>query len=145
MKRLMIVDDEIDFLNTLTKLLVQRDSQLAVTVAFSAEDAIKKLEVMPADILITDLKLPRMNGLELSEVVRTRWPQTAIIIMTAYGTDDVIKSAFTSGAMFYIEKPFKIENLHNMIRMSDMKKHDKTGINKGNPVQTPLGKQQGMV
>lgn len=145
MKRVIIVDDEIEFANNLAKLLIQQTPQLAVTVADSAEEAMKKFEELPADILITDLKLPKMNGLELSQAVSARWPNTAIIVMTAYGTEDVIKSAFIVGALFYIEKPFKIEKLSNMIRMADLKKQGKAVMNKDTSGRLQVNKQQGII
>jgi DNA-binding NtrC family response regulator len=64
-------------------------------------------------------------------------------MMTAYGTEEIIKAAFTTGALFYIEKPFKIENLANMIKMAGLKKVQKPVLKQtalSNPPYHPLVK-----
>ncbi|MCL4467789.1 MAG: response regulator [Deltaproteobacteria bacterium] len=128
MKKVIIVDDEVQFASNVARTLQGMDNQLQVTAVKSSEDALKELENSPVNIVITDMKLPAMSGIKLAEVIKNRWPDVAIIMMTAYGTEDVIKMAFTSGAMFYIEKPFKIENLANMIKMAGFKKTKTTAL-----------------
>jgi two-component system NtrC family response regulator len=143
MKRVIIVDDEIQFAANVAKVLQTTNDQLSVIAVQSSEDALKELENSPVDIVVTDIKLPVMSGLKLAEVIRNRWPEIAIIMMTAYGTEEIIKAAFTTGALFYIEKPFKIENLANMIKMAGLKKVQKPVLKQtalSNPPYHPLVK-----
>ena len=122
MKKVIIVDDEVQFAANVARTLQGMDDKLMVTSVRSSEDALIELGNSHVDVVITDIKLPAMSGIKLAEIIKNSWPDVAIIMMTAYGTEDVIKMAFTSGAMFYIEKPFKIENLANMIKMAGLKK-----------------------
>ncbi len=133
MKKVIIVDDEIQFASNVAQVLQTTNDQLRVTAFKSSEDALKELESSPVDIVVTDIKLPVMSGLNLAGIIRNRWPEIAIIMMTAYGTEEIIKTAFSTGALFYIEKPFKIENLANMIKMAGLKK-----IQKPVPKQTTV-------
>ncbi len=141
MKSVIIVDDQINFAIDIAKLLQEGNDQLRVTGVKSAEEAIKQLENSPVDIVVTDIKLPNMSGLNFAQTISIKWPNTAIIIMTAYGAEDVIKSAFNAGALFYIEKPFKIEKLANMVKMASLKKQEKTGAVKNKTAEIGLGKQ----
>lgn len=141
MKSVIIVDDQINFAIDIAKLLQEGNEQLRVTGVKSAEEAIKQMENSPVDIVVTDIKLPNMSGLNFAQAIRIKWPSTAIIIMTAYGAEDVIKSAFNAGALFYIEKPFKIEKLANMVKMASLKKQGKTGAVENKTAKIGLGKQ----
>lgn len=143
MKRIIIVDDDMNFASSIAESLVEHDSQLSITVADSAEEAVRQMENLPVSVMVTDIKLPNKDGLSLAGTVKDRWPDTVIIIMSAYGAEDVIKSAFTAGAMFYIEKPFNAENLGNMIKMAGLKRHAKPVMNGDNVVKLQVHKQPG--
>ncbi len=141
MKKVIIVDDEIGFAKDTARLLQIGNDQLSVSAVSSAEEAMRQMAEAPADVIIVDVKLSDMNGLTLMGLIRENWPSTAIIAMTAYGAEDVIKRAFSAGAMFYIEKPFKAENLGSMIRMVELKKQSKTSAGKGNVINLRIPKQ----
>ncbi|MGB9736584.1 MAG: response regulator [bacterium] len=121
MKNVMIVDDEIQFAEHVARTLQEMDEQLSVIAVKSGEEALKELENRHIDIVITDVKLPVMDGVKLAEIIKSKWPNVSIIMMTAYGTDETVKLAFHTGALFYIEKPFKIESLNNMIRIAGLR------------------------
>jgi|YelNatPaOPRAMG01_1025707.scaffolds.fasta_scaffold39618_2 DNA-binding NtrC family response regulator len=121
MKKVLIVDDEIQFAENVAKLLEETNEQLTTKAVTSSEEALRELENEHADIVVTDIKLPVMDGIKLAEVIKNKWPHIPVIMMTAYGADEVVKSAFKIGALFYIEKPFKIEHLNNMIMMASLK------------------------
>lgn len=142
MKSVIIVDDEISFARDIAKLLQEGNDQLRVIAVKSAEEAIKQMESSPVDIVVTDIKLPNMSGIDFAQAIKARWLNTAIIIMTAYGAEDVIKSAFNAGALFYIEKPFKIEKLGNMVKMASLKKQEKTVAVKNETAKTGIEKHQ---
>ncbi|MCL4557373.1 MAG: response regulator [Deltaproteobacteria bacterium] len=141
MKKVMIVDDEIGFAGDIARLLQAGNDQLSVSAVGSGGEAIQQMTALPADVIVTDIKLPDMSGLDLAGLVKERWPATAIIVMTAYGAEDVIKSAFAAGAMFYIEKPFNAENLGSMIKMAGLKKQSRTSVGKDNVVDLQAHKQ----
>lgn len=78
-----------------------------VRLAGSGEEAYQQLEKAPVDIVLCDVRMPEMNGLELLKQIKTRYPSTAVIIMTAFADSYSIKDALLHGADEYITKPFK--------------------------------------
>ncbi len=133
MKKVIIVDDEIYFAANVAKALQQMSGDLQVMAVKNNEDALKELENSHVDIVVADIKLPAMSGVKLAETIKTRWPDVAVIMMTAAGTEEIVKLAFNTGALFYIEKPFRIENLGNMIAMAGLKKIKKTVLKQPQP------------
>ena len=102
---ILIVDDE-EMMRTLLNRILSREGYKIR----SAEDGVVALEVLKAekvDIVISDMKMPRMNGFELLKIVKKEYPQIGVIIMTAYGDTYTVKDALLLGADEYITKPFK--------------------------------------
>ena len=102
---ILIVDDEEMMRTLLNRILSQEGYKIR-----SAEDGVVALEVLKAekfDIIISDMKMPRMNGFELLKIVKKEYPQIGVIIMTAYGDTYTVKDALLLGADEYITKPFK--------------------------------------
>jgi DNA-binding NtrC family response regulator len=118
----LIVDDE-DATRTLCQDVVT-DSGLRTRTASTTEQALEILDQMPVDILITDLRVPQIGGLELLKRVRTSYPQTAVLVLTQYGTIESAVEATRLGAADYITKPFHIPELRSkldrMIRLLDV-------------------------
>jgi CheY-like chemotaxis protein len=110
-KRILIVDDEQSILNALAQVLTIVDSNITVDVASSAEQALTALNTKEVDVVITDLMLPQMNGLDLSKAIREKSPQTKLILMTAYGNEFIQQQAQHNGCLAYIEKPFEIDQI----------------------------------
>ena len=106
---IMIVDDE----------MIVRESFLhwfervghRVEVAASGFEALEKLESFPFDVLFVDIKMPGMNGIELLEKVKGKYPDTIVVIITAYGSIESAVTAMKMGASDYLLKPFKPEQL----------------------------------
>ncbi len=101
----LIVDDE-EMMRTLLEKILAREGYKILT----AEDGVAALEVLNAhevDLVISDMKMPRMNGFELLKHIKQEYPQTGVIIMTAYGDTYTVKDALLLGADEYITKPFK--------------------------------------
>ena len=101
----LIVDDEEMMRNLLNKILSREGYRIS-----SAEDGQAALETMgqeKIDIVISDMKMPRMNGFELLKVIKQKFPEVGVIIMTAYGDTYTVKDALLLGADEYITKPFK--------------------------------------
>ncbi len=121
MTKILIIDDEVYFANNISKLLNANDRSLEVFAVYSAEGALKQLEKAQFDIVITDIKMPNMDGISLVEIMKKKYPQTVVIVMTAYGSKEVMESAFNIGSLLYIEKPFKVEKLENLITLARKK------------------------
>jgi two-component system, response regulator, stage 0 sporulation protein F len=102
---ILAVDDEPVMRSLLNKILT-RDGYM-VLVAAGGREAMDILERQRVDIVVSDLKMPEIDGLELLRMVKERYPQVAIIMMTAYGDTYTVKDALLLGADEYITKPFK--------------------------------------
>jgi len=118
----LIVDDE-DATRSLCHDVVT-NSGLRTRTASTTEQALEILDQMPVDILITDLRVPQIGGLELLKRVRASYPQTAVLVLTQYGTIESAVEATRLGAADYITKPFHIPELRckldRMIRLLDV-------------------------
>jgi DNA-binding NtrC family response regulator len=115
MKTVLIVDDEESILSVITEYLAMRDEELAL---LTATDGKKAMEIMQSsasiDLVITDLRMPVMDGFELIRYMAVRHPETPVIAMS--GTDPGRVEALDIGNPFrYIEKPFLFEDLAMMV------------------------------
>lgn len=114
MAKILIVDDEANLRKVLRTLLAQDGHQPhAVADGFAALDFLKHHEL---DLVITDLKMPQMTGLELLHQVQKLRPGLPVILITAHGTVDTAVSALKNGAFDYITKPFEREELKIAVR-----------------------------
>ncbi len=104
MANLLIVDDELGMRQFLTHLL-QREGH-AVRVAESGVQALEELRKNPADLIISDIKMPDMNGIELLKAARELLPEVEVIMMTAFASVDTARDAFLLGAYDFVQKPF---------------------------------------
>ena len=117
MKRILIVDDEPTILLTLDHLLNGKDSM--VITSSRIEEAEEALSRYNFDLVIADIRLSGMygiEGLELLSYVKEKNPSTEVIIMTAYGSDEIREDAYRRGAFFYYEKPIDITHLTGKIQ-----------------------------
>lgn len=112
-RRVLVVDD----LEDVRRLIVQVLSREQYTLfeAANGREALKRLQEQPVDLLITDLKMPEMGGLELLEQVHSLYPDTDIIVLTAYGTIQSAVQAMQRGARDYLTKPFDIHELREKV------------------------------
>ena len=108
-----VVDDEAVIREVLEKIL--KKGGFNVAIVNSAKMALNHLKSHRINLLISDIKMPEMSGLELLKMVKLRHPEIAIIIMTAYGDSYSVKDALLMGADEYITKPFKAEELSLVI------------------------------
>jgi len=119
---ILIVDDEDSTRNLCRDVIT--DSGLRTRVASTTEQALEILEQWPVEILITDLRVPQMGGLELLKRVRQDFPQTAVLVLTQYGTIESAVEATRLGAADYVTKPFHIPELRSkidrMVRLLDV-------------------------
>jgi two-component system response regulator HydG len=109
----LIVDDE-DSTRDLCRDVVS-ESGLRTRSAATTEEALDILDQWPVEILITDLRVPQLGGLELLKRVRENFPHTAVMVLTQYGTIESAVEATRLGAADYITKPFHIPELRSKI------------------------------
>ena len=114
-KRLLIVDDEETLTFSLYQSFINAPVDCEVLTAATAEEALQKLETGPFDLVITDIAMPGMDGLELLHWIKRKYPQTKVIVITAYGSDERQERAYQLGAERYIEKPFDIKELKSLV------------------------------
>jgi two-component system, NtrC family, response regulator PilR len=109
MANILIVDDEQGMRQLLSLVFGRADHQ--VRAAESGAKALEMLRREPADLIISDVKMPDMNGIELLRAVREFLPETAVVMMTAFATVDTAREAFKLGADDFIQKPFDVDEL----------------------------------
>lgn len=112
--KILIVDDEPDICRALEFLLKKED--YAVSAVHSGEEAIKKLKEESFDVVLTDLKMGRVDGLAVLEKAKETSPDMAVIIMTAFASIESAVEAMKKGAVDYIVKPFLNEEIRLTIR-----------------------------
>ncbi len=106
---ILIVDDEPLMRLSMTDAL--KASGYEVTAAATGNEGLEKFDLDPAEILITDLRLPGMSGLELLQASKQRSPNTEVIVITAHGSVETAVGAMKLGAYDYITKPFQMDEL----------------------------------
>ena len=102
---ILVVDDEVMMRDLMMRILT-RDRYQVVT-AEDGRAALEALRQQKIDLIVTDMKMPRMNGFELLRIVKKEYPEIALIMMTAYGDTYTVKDALLLGADEYLIKPFK--------------------------------------
>jgi len=104
MPRILVVDDEVSILNTL-EILLRREG-FEVSVAKSGREALERFEESPPDVVLTDIRMPGVTGLDLLAQIRERDPETPVILMTAQASLQSAVQAVNQGAFYYLQKPF---------------------------------------
>ena len=116
--KILIVDDDNGTLNAVKVGLLSKGHE--ALIAGSGEEALKIIKARksgaePLDLLLTDLRMPKMDGLRLIRAARKIMPDIKAILMTAYGDDNVKKKTRALGQCGYLDKPFRPETLIKMI------------------------------
>ncbi len=103
MPRILVVDDStLDRL--LARRLLEKDPELILTEAIDGTDALRQMELFVPDAVITDLQMQPMDGLQLVETVRRKYPFVPVVLMTAHGSEEVAAQALQAGAANYVPK-----------------------------------------
>jgi len=108
--RILIIDDEKDML-LLLKRIISEESDHDVVTESDPFKGLGRFKESGADLVITDLKMPKMDGIKLLEGVKKIDPNVSVVIMTAYGTIETAVEAIRKGAYDYITKPFRRERI----------------------------------
>ena len=111
--RILIVDDETDTGEILSLRLARRG--LIPAFVESGEAALDYLEKNPADVVLLDIKMPGMDGLETLERIRRLYPQTSVIILSGHADMESAAKGMELGAFFYLLKPVNLEDLCHKI------------------------------
>lgn len=111
---ILVVDDDVGAQRALLQVLKKEGYR--VDAAPSAVRALEKLKENPVDLLITDIRMERMDGMELMREVRGRWPDIPVIIMTAFASIDTAIRSIHAGAYDYVSKPYEIDELRLTVR-----------------------------
>ena len=112
--RVLVVDDQKGVRHLLEELFKKEGYE--VNVAVDGRDSIEKVKANTPDIVLMDMKMPNMNGLEASEEIIKYDRNIPIIMMTAYGEMEIVQKALEVGVKKYITKPFDIIDLRNLVR-----------------------------
>ena len=108
-ERILIVDDEKNIVGSLQGILL--DEGYDVSIAGDGLDALDMIQTDPPDLLLLDIWLPGMDGIEVLKTVKTYHPNIEVLIMSGHGTIDTAVKATKLGAFDFIEKPFSMDHL----------------------------------
>ena len=106
---ILIVDDERDFVEILTMRLT--DEGHRVRAAFDGDEGLAALEEAPCDVVILDIRMPRMDGITALKEIKRLYPVIEVILLTGHGAVDTAVEGLKSGAFDYVQKPAKFEEL----------------------------------
>lgn len=115
LKNVLVVDDEEDLTWSIAKHLSKDKEKYNLSTVNSGADALELLKTRPVELVISDIRMPEISGLDLLLKIRENYPETKVIIMTAYGSSEIQEEANARGCFKYIEKPFEINDLRQMI------------------------------
>ncbi len=131
--RVLIVDDEPRLRDLLLDVIPAMG--FGAVAARSAEEALRQLEADPFEIIMLDLRLPGMDGMELFERLHQHWPDTAVIIMTGFGDLESARQAIRWDVVDFITKPFHLSDVETALDRA--RKRIKSDIEK-TPFTDPL-------
>lgn len=109
MSKVLVVEDDVAFGTMLKTFLEKREYK--VTLVYSASEAFKKISSDSFDLVLTDVRLPDNDGLEILKNVKTENPSTQVIVMTSYAEISMAVNAMKEGAFDYVSKPFRPESI----------------------------------
>ncbi len=125
--RILIVDDEPNIRQGLAEAL--DDQGYEIQQAPSGEAALELLRLTPFDLVLVDLVMEEMDGIEVLREVNRHWPQTEVVIITAYGTIETAVKALKEGAYDYLTKPINVKRfrsyVHNILRTQELEEENR--------------------
>jgi two-component system response regulator PilR (NtrC family) len=113
-EKILVVDDERSMRDVLSIML--KRAGYAVTVAADGEEAIAQIGKEIFDLVITDLKMPKVGGLEVLKTVKEVSPETVVLLITAFASTDSAIEAMKRGAYDYLNKPFQVDEVQLIVR-----------------------------
>jgi len=117
--KVLLVDDEREFVQTLSERLLMRD--MGSTVAYDGESALAMVQEEEPEVMILDLKMPGIDGIEVLRRVKATRPDIEVIILTGHGSEADRKTCMALGAFAYLQKPVNIEELSATLKKANEK------------------------
>jgi DNA-binding NtrC family response regulator len=118
--KVLMVDDEEDFVKTVAERMRMRD--LAPDLALSGEQALQRVKDDVPDVMVLDLKMPGIDGMEVLRRVRKAYPTVQVVILTGHGSEKDEAEARRLGAFAYLQKPVDMEKLVKTLKEAYKKK-----------------------
>jgi len=115
--RLLIVDDHIIVRNGIRLLLDNEPDMEIIGEALEGQEAIEKVESEQPDIVLMDIAMRGMDGLEATRLIKSRWPEISVLVLTMHRTDEYLFEMFKAGASGYILKGAETNDLKSAIRL----------------------------
>jgi len=145
--KILVVDDEIGICRNVEKILKKNNYE--VIHAQSAQEALEKMAKETFSLLLSDLVMPEMDGIELLKLAKEQWPLTKVMMMTAYASTDTAMKAIRLGAEDYLPKPFTPDGLRSKVEsvlasesIVETLKKKKRGANKNIDVDIPFDRDE---
>jgi DNA-binding NtrC family response regulator len=121
-KRILIIEDDQEMRSLLKEFLNEEGYE--TDSVDNGSEAYRRLVKEVFDLIITDIRMPGLTGLDILPGVRKLQPEAPIIVMTAFGSEEVYNKVFERGATAYLEKPIHLDHLRNLIEeMVSSKEH----------------------
>lgn len=124
--KLLLVDDEEEFVQALAERLQMRD--LESDTVYDGDQALNYVEEKEPDVMVLDLKMPGIDGIEVLKKVRKAYPNIQVIILTGHGTEKDEERARSMGAFDYLEKPVDVDKLVKRIKKAYRRKLDNLSV-----------------
>ena len=125
-KKVLIVDDDQEMLLSLKEGFEKHNGTFSVLMAGDGLIAVEKLKENTISLVITDLRMPRMDGFALLALIMEQYPDIPVIIITGYSTPEMERLAQEGGAVGYVEKPFMIDDLAKKV-LATLRKESEGG------------------
>ncbi|WP_158299223.1 response regulator transcription factor [Paenibacillus antri] len=113
--KIMLVDDEPLVRTSMARMIAHLEPSHSIFEAEDGEDAIHMLEAEAYDLVVTDIRMPAVNGLELSHTIQERWPETIVVMLTGYADFQYAQEAIRYNVKEYLLKPVSIDHLRRVI------------------------------
>jgi DNA-binding NtrC family response regulator len=114
MNKILVIDDEPIVRTSCERTLAPEGYN--VTVAASGKEGLEMLDKETFGLVLLDLKMPDMDGIEVLDNIKNKWPDTKVVMITGYSTVDTAVQALRFGAFNFIEKPFTPDTLINAVK-----------------------------
>lgn len=122
--KVLLVDDEVDFVDTLAQRLRMRE--LMVDAVYNGEQALSFIKKIEPDVIVLDLKMPGLHGIEVLREIKKMSPQIQVIILTGHGTEKDEEEAKRLGGFDFLRKPAEIDLLIAKIKEAFAEKIERT-------------------
>ncbi len=126
-KKILVVDDEPSLLDLMRNFLTIDQHLYELLTTNNAQEAIEILKREDIALVVSDINMPGISGLDLLAIIRTRYPHIKIILITGYNTPKIQEEVDKSGSLYFLEKPFKFSHLRELIYQEITEKREGFG------------------